>query len=1100
MLISLNGDWRIAVDPDNIGQTQQWWNTPVAEARQTKVPWIMQDAFPGYHGVVWYWRDFVAPNHSCAGGRYLLRFWAVDYKADVWVDGVYVGGHENAETPFTFDITKMITPGQSHRLAVRVLNPTHDRIDDIVLNETPRRCKVIPFGSGAAYNHGGIVDSVELILAPAVRVEDLFCRPDPKNGIIQIETCLHNATGMPLQGHLEFSIAPATEGETLMVQKIDHPLSPGDNRIETTLTLSSPHLWDLNDPYLYRVSVRVLTDHSSAIDERSVRVGFRDFRFENGYFRLNGRRLLIRSSHTCNHYPIGQQFPHDPDLARRDFINMKTMGFNMVRFIWGAAMRCQLDLCDEIGLLVYEESFAASPMNESPKLAERFDRAVSELIARDRNHPSVVIWGLLNETPDGPAFRHAVSMLPMIRSLDDSRMILLNSGRFDGQLSIGSLSNPGSSAWEHHLGQEAPDAQPSRFGDIAGYIAGTGDAHVYPGVPQSKENTQFLRDLGGGDKPVFLTEYGIGSGIDLWRTVRHFERLGKEYLEDAAFYRDKLDRFLADWQRWRLDECFDVPREFFTQSLKKMAGQRTLGLNAIRANPNLVGYSMTGMIDQGMTGEGLTTPFRELKPGTIDAVFDGWAPLRLCLFAEPAVLSPDQTVHLEAVLADEDILAPGNYTIRLRVAGPDHSTMMDRTVSITIPPENHPAESPFAMPIFSERISVSGPAGQYRFLADFESGAAAAGGETVFHVVREPQRSCECKSATVWGQDPEFENWCREHEVGLTSFEKTPASLREVILVPRHPASGGQAAFQNLLQRISAGATAVFLSPEVFEKIPAPAIESAVVFSPETQYHQSSYDVPNVPKEERDSFNRVLWGNFSCSISKLPEADYSLELGFCEACHFAKGRRLFDVEINGQTVLENFDVFKEAGGGWRALLRRFPVRAVDGTIQIRFLDRKEGATLNRLRLFDGDGNLLIEHGAYTWNKEKYAWFPYGRTETIPGWLYLKDEWLKKHPIFNGLPSGGLMDYTFYRDLIPDTFYAINESPEEAIAGAVKVSQNYASGLMLAIFKLGKGRIIVNSLLILKNLGIHSAAERLFNNILDYAGQEPEQPGVMEKLL
>ena len=60
---------------------------PVAEAKETEVPWIIQDAFPGYHGVAWYWRDFQAPANPHAHGRYLLRFWAVDYKADVWLNG-----------------------------------------------------------------------------------------------------------------------------------------------------------------------------------------------------------------------------------------------------------------------------------------------------------------------------------------------------------------------------------------------------------------------------------------------------------------------------------------------------------------------------------------------------------------------------------------------------------------------------------------------------------------------------------------------------------------------------------------------------------------------------------------------------------------------------------------------------------------------------------------------------------------------------------------------------------------------------------------------------------------------------------------------------
>ena len=61
------------------------------------MPWIIQEAFPGYHGVAWYWRDFNAPANPHAGGRYLLRFWAVDYLAEVWLNGVHVGGHEGGE-------------------------------------------------------------------------------------------------------------------------------------------------------------------------------------------------------------------------------------------------------------------------------------------------------------------------------------------------------------------------------------------------------------------------------------------------------------------------------------------------------------------------------------------------------------------------------------------------------------------------------------------------------------------------------------------------------------------------------------------------------------------------------------------------------------------------------------------------------------------------------------------------------------------------------------------------------------------------------------------------------------------------------------------
>ena len=109
------------------------------------------------------------------------------------------------------------------------------------------------------------------------------------------------------------------------------------------------------------------------------------------------------------------------------------MRFNAIRFIAGVAKRYQLDLCDEIGLMVYEESYAGWCLADSPKMPERYDESVLGMVRRDRNHPSVTMWGLLNETPDGPVFRHAVGVLPALRALDDSRLVMLNSGRWDAQ-------------------------------------------------------------------------------------------------------------------------------------------------------------------------------------------------------------------------------------------------------------------------------------------------------------------------------------------------------------------------------------------------------------------------------------------------------------------------------------------------------------------------------------------------------------------------------------------------------------------------------------------------------------------------------------------
>ncbi len=1113
-VLSLDGGWLLATDARNEGLSGEWFQSPRPEAVKTSVPWIIQDAFPGYHGLAWYWKTFQAPQNLHVNGRYLLRFWAADYKADVWVNGQSVGGHEGGETPFTLDVTDAVKPGEANLVAVRLLNPSHEPIDGIVLNETPHRNKVIPYSGGGSYDHGGLVDSVELIVSPAQRIDDVHAEPDPKTGDVRVHASVYNTANNGGPVRIEYAIAPAMSGETLHTVAAAQFLAPGANEANAVLHVDSPRLWQLNEPALYRVTVRVAAQGSNSCDEHSVRCGFREFRFENGYFRLNGRRLFLRCSHTGNHSPVGLQMPPDPDMLRRDLVNVKMMGFNSIRFIAGVPARFQLDLCDEIGLMVYEEHFGSWCLADSPKMAERFDRGLVEMIKRDRNHPSVTMWGLLNETGDGVVFRHAVDTLPLVRQYDNTRLVMLNSGRFDGQggnamtgmemwrpafdsnpnimhnptqaakkeLGItwkpGQLSmHPGqkgeyaalrwtcpaggaysvtgafSSVAEHattdvhvllngqalHSGfininnagagspfdlridakagdtldwavgygngdygadstglsvqviaadgktddpsaafstehnpngpwgygylapAAAPDSAAFKPFDVGythksvGTLSNPGssdwedvlnDQHPYQRTPHTASVIHFLRTVDGGKNPVFISEYGVGSGVDLWRVTRHYEQLGKEGVEDAQFYRSQLDRFLADWNRWKMDECFASPQDFFGGSVGKMARERLLGLNAIRANPNMAGHSLTGTVDQGMSGEGLFTTFRELKPGTTDALFEALAPLRMCLFSEPQNIYRGGRVRLEAVLANEDVLAPGEYPVRILVIGPGTTRALDKVITVTVPAADGKAEPPFALPAFDGEITVDGPAGDYRFLAQMEKGGAPLGGETAFSVADAAAMPPVSAEVVLWGEDAGLAEWLAGHGIKTRPFSAAePQTRRELILASSKPAGdGGGEAWSALMRRAAQGSSVVFLSPEVFRQ------------------------------------------------------------------------------------------------GDNALAR---------------LPLKNKGTLARLN----------------------------------GWLYHKDEWAKQHPVFDGLQCGGMMDYGLYRDVIPDLVFEGIEDPAEAISGANNVSCGYASGLMVAAYPFGAGKFLVNSLNIRETLGTDPSAERLLRNILNYMARE-----------
>ncbi|NQT20302.1 MAG: hypothetical protein HQ592_11400 [Planctomycetes bacterium] len=823
MYVILNSNWCIARDPDNRGRAEEWSASVRGEAEPAPVPGIIQQVFPNYHGVAWYWTRFTPSRLPEAGERVMLRFGAVDYLAEVWVNGVAVGGHEGGETPFELDVTDAVHADEN-LLAVRVLNPTNEPIDGIVLAEIPHRNRRVPHQPGSSYNAGGILLPVEALVVPAVRVADVFAQPDWRTGEVQLAVVVCNDTGETLHGRLEATIGPQLSGDTQATASLEADCPPGESQHTLHLCVDQPRLWSLDDPCLYLLSVDLNAE--AFRHRRAVRIGFRDFRVEDGWFILNGKRLFLKSTHTCNHFPIGQIVPPTADMMRRDLVYAKACGYNCVRFIAHVAWPEQLDFCDEIGLMVHEECLAGWCLKDSPKMVERFDRSVREMILRDRNHPSVTIWGFLNETNDGPVFRRAVEWLPLARELDPTRLVLLGSGRWDGQLSIGSLSNPPGAQWEHQWGGEAPDALPSPFPPLepcpylanmdGGYVKDVGDAHVYPCTPQTAEATAFVRNLGRDMKPVFLSEYGIGSLMDVIGETRKYEEAGcRADLYDYAFIRGMAEKLEADWKRWGFEGTYPFAEDMLRDSQRLHMRQRRLGFDLIRSNPRLCGYNLTGMLDHGITGEGVWTFWRELKPLAADTLRDGWAPLRWCLFVTPSHGYTGRPLELEAVLANEDVLPPGDYPVTFRITGAQ-GIVWEQSSTLNVPEPPDGEHGPLAIPTMKTSVQLDVPPGEYVFAARLDRGGAPAGDRMPFTLSATPvSLPTDARTrVTTWGLENSLEHWLEGAGLQIRRLEDAPARFTEVILIGLPQATREQ--WVDLARRIARGGVAVFLQPEAY--------------------------------------------------------------------------------------------------------------------------------------------------------------------------------------------------------------------------------------------------------------------------------------------
>ncbi len=759
-------DWLIDKDENDEGAAKGWTSEVSPTARPTGVPSIIQQVFPEHHGVAFYWCRLTPGLSIGPGDRLLLRFEGVDYKATVWLNGSLLGENEGGEVPFSFDVTDLMRNGGENLIAVRVVNPTDRDIDGLNITNVPNRNKTVKKRAGSSLNHGGIWYPVTLEALPAAYIGDAFFTGDVATGVLTARASLRSALPEDAAAVLTLRVYDKTYGRLSAETERTVTLRPGDNAAELSLTVPDMRLWDVDDPYLYRTELKLTTDLGESVV--CGQFGFRDFRVKDGFFYLNGKKIFIRSAHTGNAFPAGQMLPAVPSMTRQDLYYAKSCGFNMLRSIAGLFRKEQLDLCDEIGLLVYEECLASwclgggwteqSPVGDEAAMLRRWDVCTEAMIRRDRNHPSVVIWGLLNESADNAVFRHAVSFLRRARSLDPTRLILLNSGRFDDRQEIGSGSNPGSDQWETFWGLEGESGVLTDDGCAS--RSGAGDFHSYPRAPLSEKHARMLRTLGSSSRPVFLSEFGVGAAFDVIDEWQRFKQAGlSEDLEDAAWVRRQSEALRRDWQRFDLSSVWSDPEMMLRESQRLNADERLRELNLIRSDPQLCGYSLTGLLDHGMCGEGLWTYWRRFKPGMFDAVSDGWAPLRFCLFVKSHCYAGEQTLF-EAVLANDASLRPGVYTADLSVRGAN-GTVLSLSKDFEI------ADDSFAVPIYKESVTIDWPAGKYTFNAFLRDGGSPAGNSISFYVTDPADTIPETKMIRAVGLAAETEIYLRSRGVSI---------------------------------------------------------------------------------------------------------------------------------------------------------------------------------------------------------------------------------------------------------------------------------------------------------------------------------------------
>jgi len=430
---ALDGLWRFALDAEGRGRREGWWKQPLAGAREMPVPASYNDIFASadvrnHVGDAWYQTVARVPKRW-RGERIVLRFDAATHSAVVWVGETQVTEHEGGYTPFEADVTDLVEPGAKVRITAVVSNI-------LTWHTIPPGYVVETAGGGRRqqvfhdfFNYAGLPRTVWLYTTPRSYVQD-----------ITVVTGLDGPTGS-VRYEIEAGGADAEVAVTL------HDAEGGEVARATgaagELTVEGVHAWRPGDGYLYDLTVELRGAAGALVDTYSLPVGIRTVRIEGSRFLINEEPFHFRGFGKHEDAAVRGK-AHDDALMVHDFALMEWLGANSFRTTHYPYAEEVLEYADRHGIVVIDETaavginsglaagvFGAAPhktfsedtINAVTQEAHR--RAIGELVARDKNHPCVVVWSIANEpesvTPESRAYFEPLAA--EARRLDPTRPI-----------------------------------------------------------------------------------------------------------------------------------------------------------------------------------------------------------------------------------------------------------------------------------------------------------------------------------------------------------------------------------------------------------------------------------------------------------------------------------------------------------------------------------------------------------------------------------------------------------------------------------------------------------------------------------------------------
>jgi beta-glucuronidase len=496
----LTGLWRFRLDRAGEGRSAEWFRRPLAQAQEMPVPASFNDvtadpAVRDHVGDVWYQTTVRVPR-GWDGQRVVLHFESATHRATAWVNDTEVISHEGGYTPFEAEVTDLVQAGDEARITVVVNNTlSWQSIPPGVVEYTPEGKRLRYFHD--FFNYAGIHRPVWLYTTGRCHLTD-----------VTVVTGLAGAHGS-IEFRTEVSGSDGADGAEVRVvlRDADGAEIATGRGPSGTLTVANVHRWAPGEGYLYDLEIQLIGDAGELLDNYHQSVGVRTVAVEGTRFLVNGEPFYFTGFGKHEDLAVIGKGHNDAFLVH-DFELLKWIGANSFRTSHYPYAEAVLDYADRQGIVVIDETAAVgmnmglgggilgqqgyttfSPETINERTRKVHAQAIRELVARDKNHPSVVLWSIANEPESHTegAERYFEPLFELTRQLDPSRPV----------------------GFVNELLASYGKCRVSQFGDVImlnryyGWYLHTGDL-----AAAELALEQELMGWAGEGKPIIITEYG----------------------------------------------------------------------------------------------------------------------------------------------------------------------------------------------------------------------------------------------------------------------------------------------------------------------------------------------------------------------------------------------------------------------------------------------------------------------------------------------------------------------------------------------------------------------------------------------------------------